>query len=141
MEVAPEAMPITNTLRVERITALAMAGLATNTSLASAGRSTMIDLPIPRSTFRAETRSCPVASMRRTEALGSEAPATAGWENAPAETSETRSAAAIRRRGEELSEDEGNAMERLWNGCEEGEVGADMFSACPRWRTRRTGSR
>jgi hypothetical protein len=40
-------------LRVERTTALAIFGLATNTSLASRGSSTMIERPIDRSTLRA----------------------------------------------------------------------------------------
>ncbi len=48
--VAPSAMPITNTLRVERTTALATAGLATNTSLASRGRSTITERPAVSST-------------------------------------------------------------------------------------------
>jgi hypothetical protein len=53
IEVAPFAMPIRNSLRVERTTAFATAGLATNTSLASRGRSTTRERPIVISMRRA----------------------------------------------------------------------------------------
>ena len=50
--VCPSAWPMTKILRVERTMALATLGLATNTSLASRGRSTISDLPMPISTRR-----------------------------------------------------------------------------------------
>ena len=52
IEVAPLSMPIRNSLRLERTTALATAGLATNTSLASRGKSMMSERPLLSSTFR-----------------------------------------------------------------------------------------
>jgi hypothetical protein len=53
IEVAPFSMPITKSLRVERTTAFATLGFATNTSLASRGRSTISERPIERSMRRA----------------------------------------------------------------------------------------
>ena len=48
----PSAAPMMKIFRVERTMAFATLGLATNTSLASRGRSTITDLPMPSSTRR-----------------------------------------------------------------------------------------
>ena len=61
--VAPSLMAIRKTLRVERTTALATLGLATNTSLASRGRSTTIDLPMPRLIFSGTAGLAPVTRI------------------------------------------------------------------------------
>ena len=52
IEVAPSAMPMTKSLRAERTTAFATLGLATKTSLASRGSSTINERPIERSRRR-----------------------------------------------------------------------------------------
>ena len=59
IDVAPFSIPMMKTFRVERTTALATFGLATNTSLASRGRSITRERPIVRSIRREVVPSFP----------------------------------------------------------------------------------
>ncbi len=95
IEVAPSAMPITKTLRVERTTALATAGLATNTSLASRGRSTMTERPAVSS-----TRRVVLASAAPTVRTGAGPKVWRSWAEAgPLRAASRARAPAERRRG------------------------------------------
>ena len=73
IEVAPLSMPIRKSLRLDRTTAFATAGLATNTSLASRGKSTISDRPLLNSTRRETAAS--FGPIVRT----GEAPTGPGW--------------------------------------------------------------